>query len=202
MANPKLGAKSVPGVACYPLVTHKKFSNKFWGSHNWCPWTHILDSHIGQSYWTVIMTVLFFIVPVQYDCPVCEMCLNKPSSSHKNVRPLFIVKIWILGYNVFKYLLLLCHNAHVMIINVCSWSIGNLGNSVDIYPIFGNAANQRTDQRRATTESDSVRCVGRGSPKTRRKWTEKAQIKKKLPPTGCLSLIPRSRSQTQWMEDP
>ena len=99
MANPKLGAKSVPGVACYPLVTHKKFSNKFWGSHNWCPWTHILDSHIGQSYWTVIMTVLFFIVPVQYDCPVCEMCLNKPSSSHKNVRPLFIVKIWILGYN-------------------------------------------------------------------------------------------------------
>ena len=100
MANPKLGAKSVPGVACYPLVTHKKFSNKFWGSHNWCPWTHILDSHIGQSYWTVIMTVLFFIVPVQYDCPVCEMCLNKPSSSHKNVRPLFIVKIWILGYNV------------------------------------------------------------------------------------------------------
>ena len=100
MANPKLGAKSVPGVACYPLVTHKKFSNKFWGSHNWCPWTHILDSHIGQSYWTVIMTVLFFIVPVQYDCPVCEKCLNKPSSSHKNVRPLFIVKIWILGYNV------------------------------------------------------------------------------------------------------
>ena len=99
MANPKLGAKSVPGVACYPLVTHKKISNKFWGSHNWCPWTHILDSHIGQSYWTVIMTVLFFIVPVQYDCPVCEMCLNKPSSSHKNVRPLFIVKIWILGYN-------------------------------------------------------------------------------------------------------
>ena len=99
MANPKLGAKGVPGVACYPLVTHKKISIKFWGSHNWCPWTCILDSHIGQSYWTVIMTVLFFIVPVQYDCPVCEMCLNKPSSSHKNVRPLFIVKIWILGYN-------------------------------------------------------------------------------------------------------
>ena len=99
MANPKLGAKGVPGVACYPLVTHKKISNKFWGSHNWCPWTHILDSHIGQSYWTVIMTVLFFIVPVQCDCLVCEMCLNKPSSSHKNVRPLFIVKIWILGYN-------------------------------------------------------------------------------------------------------
>ena len=58
-----------------------------------------MDLHIGQSYWTVIMTVLFFNMTVQYDCPVCEMCLNKPSSSHKNVRPLFIVKIWILGYN-------------------------------------------------------------------------------------------------------
>ena len=58
--------------------------------------TVIMYSHYGQSLWTVIMTVLFFIMTVQNDCLFCEMKI----SSHKNVRPLFIVKSEFLGYNV------------------------------------------------------------------------------------------------------
>ena len=57
--------------------------------------TVIMYSHYGQSLWTVIKTVLFFIMTVQNDCPFCEMKI----SSHKNVRPLFIVKYEFLGYN-------------------------------------------------------------------------------------------------------
>ena len=57
--------------------------------------TVIMYSHYGQSLWTVIKTVLFFIMTVQNDCPFCEMKI----SSHKNVRPLFIVKSEFLGYN-------------------------------------------------------------------------------------------------------
>ena len=63
--------------------------------HNDCP-KCISDSHYVQSLWTVIKTVLFFIMTVQNDCPFCEMKI----SSHKNVRPLFIVKSEFLGYNV------------------------------------------------------------------------------------------------------
>ena len=59
--------------------------------------TVIMYSHYGQSLWTVIKTVLFFIMTVQNDCPFCEMRI----SSHKNVRPLFIVKSEFLGYNAF-----------------------------------------------------------------------------------------------------
>ena len=62
--------------------------------HNDCP-KCISDSHYVQSLWTVIKTVLFFIMTVQNDCPFCEMKI----SSHKNVRPLFIVKSEFLGYN-------------------------------------------------------------------------------------------------------
>ena len=36
------------------------------------------------------------------DCPVCEMCPNESFSSHKNVRPLLIVKSEFLGYNTLK----------------------------------------------------------------------------------------------------
>ena len=57
--------------------------------------TVIMYSHYGQSLWTVIKTVLFFIMTVQNDCPFCEMKI----SSHKNVCPLFIVKSEFLGYN-------------------------------------------------------------------------------------------------------
>ena len=57
--------------------------------------TVIMYSHYGQSLWTVIKTVLFFIMTVQNDCPFCEMKI----SSHKNVRTLFIVKSQFLGYN-------------------------------------------------------------------------------------------------------
>ena len=69
-----------------------------------------------------------------------------------------------------------------------SLTIGYLGTSVYIYPIFGNAAN-----RLSAAESDSVRCAGRGSPKTRRKWTEKAQIQQ-LPPTGCPPRLSQPKS--------
>ena len=45
------------------------------------------------------MTVLFFIMTVHNDCPVCEKWPNKPVSSHKNVRPVLIVMSEFLGYN-------------------------------------------------------------------------------------------------------
>ena len=46
------------------------------------------------------MTVLFFIMPVQYHCTVCKMCPDIQKHSKKNVRILFIVKSEFPGDNV------------------------------------------------------------------------------------------------------
>ena len=58
-----------------------------------------MDLHFGQAYWTGILTVLFFNMPVQYACPFCEMCQNEPRCTHKNVCPAVRVKSEFLGYN-------------------------------------------------------------------------------------------------------
>ena len=81
--------------------------------------TQELRFQTGQARWTGTMKNSTVIVPVhracpicrpmgRHDdstvfhraCPVCEMCPNKTSSSHYNVRPVFIVKSEFLGYNV------------------------------------------------------------------------------------------------------
>ena len=80
------------------------FPVNFGVRNNDCP-KCISDSNYVQSLWTVIMDChydsIVFIMTVQNDCPFCEMKI----SSHKNVRPLFIVKSEFLGYNAFNLMM-------------------------------------------------------------------------------------------------